>query len=156
MHFMHASSMVLSAQRIVGQTARAEDTARRILAAAATLKTNLPSFPPILAAHAMLGDEDKIRDVLQPILDDDDARTSASDPWFYVSVAYVDPDQAVDLLLAQKEKHPDWLGTGAIALNHVAARHLLIHPDMQAYLVEHGKWIPYLAERVPEYAQYAQ
>ncbi len=43
-----------------------------------------------------------------------------------------------------------------IALNHVIARHLLIHPDMQAYFVEQGKWIPYLAKRVPEYAQYAR
>ena len=156
MHFMHASSVVQAAQRIVGQSGRAENTARSILSAADTLKTELSMFPPILAAHAMLGNEDAIRAVLEPILDGDAERTAEFNPWFYVSVALVDPDQAAELLLAHKAEHPDWPGTSVIALNHVTARHLLTHPAMQAFYVEQGKWIPYLAKRVPEYAQYAQ
>ena len=156
MHFMHASLTVLSAQRIVGQSERAEDTARSILSAAETLKTDLTAFPPIMAARAMLGNEDAIRAALQPILDGEADHPEVSNPWFYVSVALVDPDRAVDRLLAQKAKHPDWMGTDVIAVNHVTARHLLTHPAMQAFYVEQGKWIPYLAKRVPEYEQYAQ
>jgi TolB-like protein len=156
MHFMHASSVVLSAQRIVGETTRAEDTARRILAAADSLETDLHAFPPILEAHAILGDDDKLREALQPVLDNLADSAAAQNPWTYVSIAHLDPGRAVDLLLAQKTKHPDWLGPSVIALNHVTARHLLIHPDMQAFYVKQGKWIPYLSKRVPEYGQYAQ
>lgn len=156
MHFMHASSTVLSAQRIAGQSGRAEDTARRILAAAETLKTDLPAFPPIVAAHAMLGNRSAIRDDLQPILESAADRNATSDPWHYVSLAHLDPDLAVELLLADKVKDPDWPGTDVIAVNHVSARHLLTHPDMQTFYVEEGKWVPYLAERVPEYARYKQ
>lgn len=156
MHFMHASSMVLAGQKIAGLRERAEDTARRILAAAETLKTVQPTFPPILAAHATLGNEGTIRNALQKTLDSDTERGASSDPWHYISIAHLDLDLAVELLLAEKAKHPDWPGTDVIAMNHIAARHLVTHPDMQAYLVEQGKWVPYLAKRVPEYARYAK
>ena len=155
-HFMHASSLIMAAQRVVGQAERAEATARRILAAAEALKTYLPTSPPIIAAHAMLGHQDRIRDALQPILDSGADHAAATDPEFYISFARLDPDLAVEQLLAQKAKHREWSGTDVIAISHIAARHLVTHPDMQAYFVEQGKWVPYLAARVPEYAKYIQ
>jgi hypothetical protein len=39
---------------------------------------------------------------------------------------------------------------------HVQTRHFLVHPEMQAFYVEEGKWIDYLAARVPEYAKYRE
>ena len=156
LHFLHASQIVLAAQKIAGRFDEAEKTARRMLAAAETLKTEVPHFPPVLAAHAVLGNEDVIRETLNPLFDAENGHTPVTDPWYYTAVAYLDLDLAVEMLLAQSRKHSDWRGANAIAMNHIAARHLLTHPDMQAYFVAQGKWIPYLAKRIPEYAQYAQ
>ena len=67
-----------------------------------------------------------------------------------------DLDDAVARALARKAEHPNWYGTDWIASAHVNNRHLLPHPDMLAFYVEEGKWLDYLAARVPEYAQYKQ
>lgn len=156
MQFLYASLMVLSAQNLVGRTDDAADTAQRILAAAATLKTDVPHLPPIVAAHAVLGNKDKIRETLEPLLEKTDSGAVATDPGDCVSIAFMDPDLAVERLLAEKARHPDWSGTDFIAMIHVTARHLITHPDMQAFYVEEGKWIPFLAKRVPEYARYTR
>lgn len=156
MQFLYASLMVLSAQNLVGRTDDAADTAQRILAAAATLKTDVPHLPPIVAAHAVLGNKDKIRETLEPLLEKTDSGAVITDPGNCVSIAFMDPDLAVERLLAEKARHPDWSGTDFIAMIHVTARHLITHPDMQAFYVEEGKWIPFLAKRVPEYARYTR
>ncbi|MEJ2274983.1 MAG: hypothetical protein P8Y01_10485 [Woeseiaceae bacterium] len=39
-------------------------------------------------------------------------------------------------------------------MNHSGARLLVTHTDMQAFYLEEGKWIEYLATRVPEYEEY--
>ena len=154
MHFLHASYVVLSAQRVAGRTGDTEATARGMLAEAAKLKTDVPHFPPILAAHAALGNEDEVRETLLPLLDTSDSHGQAMDPWFYVTIALMDVDLAAELLLKQVAEHPDWTGTNMIAMSHLVARDLITQPEMQAYFVEQGKWLPYLAKRVPEYAQY--
>jgi TolB-like protein len=156
LHFLHASQVVLSAQNIAGLSEEAEHTARDMLEAAEMPKTDLSLFPPVLAAHAQLGNDDVIRETLHPLMDNETGQAPVTEPWYYVAVAYLDLDLAVELLLIQTAKHPDWRGTTDIAMRHLETRHLLIHPDMQAFYVEQGKWIPYLAKRVPEYAQYAQ
>ena len=33
-------------------------------------------------------------------------------------------------------------------------RQLFVHPELQDYYAKEGKWIDYLAKRVPEYAKY--
>jgi TolB-like protein len=43
----------------------------------------------------------------------------------------------------------------ARAFFHLRGRRLLAHPDIQAFYVKQGKWIPFLSERIPEYAQYS-
>jgi hypothetical protein len=62
----------------------------------------------------------------------------------------------VKLALEQKARFPAWYGTDMIAAFHIWARHMLVHPDMQRFYVDEGKWVDYLADRVPEYAQYKQ
>lgn len=113
-------------------------------------------LPPIVAAHAVLGNKDKIRETLEPLLEKTDSGAVITDPGNCVSIAFMDPDLAVERLLAEKARHPDWSGTDFIAMIHVTARHLITHPDMQAFYVEEGKWIPFLAKRVPEYARYTR
>ena len=156
MHFLHANQVILSAQKIAGLSEEAEHTARSMLETAQTLKTDSSLFPPVLAAHALLGNDDRIRETLHPLLDSENSRAPVTDPWFYVSVAYLNLDLAVELLLKQTAKHPDWIGINQIVVRHLETRHLITHPDVQTYFVKQGKWIPYLAKRVPEYAQYAQ
>ena len=156
MHFLNATELVLLAQHMTGRSDDAEETARQMLAAAETLKTEIPWFAPLLAAHAALGNDDaldKARALLFGGSAEDVART---DPSYYRAITYLDPNRAVELLLDEKARRPDWPATDFLAANHVTGHMLLTHPAMQAFYVEDGKWIPYLAKRVPEYAQYAQ
>lgn len=154
MHFLHANYIILSAQQLDGRSDQAEETARRMLAAAETLRTELPQFPPIVAAHAALGNEDAVRDALQPLLDGESGSFPSTDPWYFVTLAFADADVAAERLLTRIATHADWHGIDAIAMSHIVTRQLLTHPDVQAYIAEQGKWVPYLAKRVPEYAQY--
>jgi hypothetical protein len=75
-------------------------------------------------------------------------------PWPIVAYSRFDLDGAVEILLDSKAARPMWNGTDVIAAHHITNRELLLHPDMQAFFVEEGKWIDYLAARVPEYAQF--
>ena len=66
----------------------------------------------------------------------------------------VDIDRAVKMLLARTASDPGWVVSDWGAFLHVRLRPILVHPDMQAFYVKEGKWIDYLAERVPEYKKY--
>ena len=74
----------------------------------------------------------------------------------YVALSRLDLDRAVELLLEQKARHPTWYGTDMIAAFNMWARSVVIHPDMQRFYVEEGKWVDYLAADVPEYAHHKQ
>ncbi len=76
-------------------------------------------------------------------------------PEAILAYSNIDLDDAVERLLAYKASHPAWHGTDLFAANHVVYRRLLRHADMQAYYVAEGKWVDYLAARVPEYARYS-
>ena len=153
LHFLHANFLILSAQRVAGRDDDAKDTARSMLAAASKLKTDMPHFFPILAAHAALGNTDTVRETLLPFLDRSNENVPQTDPWYYVTIALLDVDLAAKLLLTQTAEHPEWHGTDMIAISHIVTRDLITHPDIQAYFVEQRKWLPYLAKRVPAYAQ---
>ena len=70
------------------------------------------------------------------------------------AVSFLDADRAVEMAFAQLLLHPSWDGFDQLAAFHSRARPLLDHPRVQEYYVKESKWIPYLAERVPEYAKY--
>jgi TolB-like protein len=107
------------------------------------------------AAYVELNKEqaDILRESLNS-LDDEQLFSRISGPFYAFSI--VDTDTAVQRTLQRKAQHPSWFGTDWIAVLHVVNRHLLVHPKMQAFYVEEGKWINYLAARVPEYAKYTQ
>jgi TolB-like protein len=111
---------------------------------------------PMSIAYVTLGDDERAGQLRRMLdtLDDDTLFTNMSGPFLALSV--LDPDNAVQLALRQKAEHPSWFGTDWAAMLHVQTRHFLVHPEMQAFYVEEGKWIDYLAARVPEYAKYRE
>jgi hypothetical protein len=69
-------------------------------------------------------------------------------------LADVDLERAVENAFAELARYPNWDGFGDMAANYVWHRPFLAHPRVQEYYVNDGKWINYLAARVPEYAKY--
>jgi TolB-like protein len=156
-HLMIANTIVLSAQRTIGQHEDAAETARLILNTADQLDFSLPEFfLPVIAAQATLGNDGDVQERRQVFSAPDSLNRllDAGDPFVYVALAILDANRAVELLLDRKIEHPDWLGTDVLAMNHTVSRQLITHPDMQAFYVDEGKWIDYLAARVPEYESY--
>jgi TolB-like protein len=115
----------------------------------------VPATYPMSTAYVELDKEQA--DILRESLSSRDDELLFSRMWgpFY-ALSNVDTDMAVQRALERKSQHPSWYGTDWIAVLHVTNRHLLVHPEMQAFYVEEGKWLEYLAARVPEYAKYKQ
>jgi TolB-like protein/tetratricopeptide (TPR) repeat protein len=112
---------------------------------------------PMSIAHVELGNADDVSRLRLLLGDDDDDGLfshMSGGPFYAYSV--VDTDAAVRRALQRKREHPSWYGTDSIAAQYVMNRHLVVHPEMQAFYLEEGKWIDYLAARVPEYARFSQ
>jgi TolB-like protein/DNA-binding winged helix-turn-helix (wHTH) protein len=160
MHDITLHNMVLAAQRLAGQSDAASVTSRRILALRALLDVEPFTEAGFQAAAATslaiktLGDEGRIRKTHEFLRDHESFPELMSFPWPIVAYSRFDLDGAVEILLDSKAARPMWNGTDVIAAHHITNRELLLHPDMQAFFVEEGKWIDYLAARVPEYAQF--
>ena len=92
----------------------------------------------------------------EALLDDDGVPIDKFQAAPFVFVSNVDVERAVRLTLANRQRYPAWYGPDIMAAFHIWARNIIVHPDMQRYYVEEGKWVDYLAERVPEYAQYTR
>ncbi len=157
-----ANDVVLAAQRLAGRSEDAAATAMRMLDARMNGGSHLhfPDFSLIdhftVAAHVTLADEDKISEMRRSLLNEEGGLVNDYLVSSYISLSRLDLDRAVELLLAQKAQHPAWYGTDVAAMTHIWSRHMIIHPDMQAFYVDEGKWVDYLAARVPEYARYKQ
>lgn len=153
--FVIANSIVLSAQHITGRNDAAEITARLILNAVAQMEFENSEFDPaVIAAHVTLDNKYQLRETRQAFEAPDFDWSKIGNPFQYVSYGLLDANRTVEHLLSRKAENADWFVTDLLALNHSSARHLIVHPDMQAFYVEEGKWIDYLAARVPEYEQY--
>jgi hypothetical protein len=70
------------------------------------------------------------------------------------ALALLDPDQAASRMLEACELYPSWNGMDYTAIYCLGWRDVVVHPDVQAYYVKEGKWIDYLADRLPEYEKY--
>lgn len=69
-------------------------------------------------------------------------------------MSYADVDRAVALAFAEQAKYKNWKGFDQLAAYHLYHHEFLLHPKIQAYYVKEGKWVKYLAERIPEYAKH--
>ena len=156
------NDMMLAAQRLAGRSEEAAITAKRALDARVNSADylNLVELVALdrftVRAHVNLDQKDEMREIRQSITNEDDSLVDEYLAASFVALAHLDRDRAVELLLAQKARHPEWYGTDAIAMFHMWARNVLVHPDMQAFYVDEGKWVDYLAARVPEYAHFKQ
>ena len=160
MHDITLHNMVLAAQRLTGQSDAAAATAQAVLALRARLDVDPVTEEGLHAANAIslavatAGDRGQMRDMRDFLRDHESFPEMIKAPWPIVAYSQFDLDGAVEMFLENKANQPFWGGTDVIAASHITCRELLLHPDMQAFYVEEGKWIDYLAARVPEYAQY--
>jgi TolB-like protein/tetratricopeptide (TPR) repeat protein len=70
----------------------------------------------------------------------------------FIALSFTDLDQAVQLILSEKQQYPRWRGTDVLAAFGVVFQPIVLHPDLAAFYRSEGKWTDYLAERIPEYA----
>jgi TolB-like protein len=160
-NYVNTTLRLLLAQQGAGRTDMAHVMARRIIAV-----EKIPVFHSIdfaaanhqaLAfAYASLGETDEAQKWVDRLLNERSEVYNAYGLSGFFALAALDMDKAVELILEVKAQYPTWSGTDTLAMYHISARELLRHPDMQAFYLQEGKWMDYLAERVPEYEQLRQ
>ena len=67
----------------------------------------------------------------------------------------LDMERAVEIAFGELAKDPNWDGFDEFAAYYAFNMAFLAHPRVQEYYAQQGKWIDYLAARVPLYAKYA-
>lgn len=107
-------------------------------------------------ALAVLGDVEGAWEQCESLLKRLSPSLSPDDEATITLLAYLDLDRAVDLALTEIRRHPLSDGLDYWAARSSIARDFVLHPRIREYYLAEGKWIEFLAERVPEYAQYAE
>jgi TolB-like protein len=157
-----SNDILLAAQQLTGRSDDAEVTALRMLdtqreyARFFNPHAPLPGIRFAAAAITTLDDKEKMRELREALFDEDGHLVDDYQIASYVALSRFDLDRAVELILAQKARHPTWYGTDMAAAFSMWARDVIAHPDMQRFYVDEGKWVDYLAAEVPEYAEYRQ
>ncbi|MEH6551512.1 MAG: tetratricopeptide repeat protein [Pseudomonadales bacterium] len=159
--YLEVNARLMEAQRLAGQIDTAKMFAQRIVAAKdipIVQNSNLAdrNHAYIATAYAILGQRDKAQKLVDTLLDNRSESYNAYGLAGFRALAGLDIDRSVKLLLEEKSRHltANWKVTDVVAAYHISFRELIVHPEMQAYYLKEGKWIDYLADRVPEYAQY--
>lgn len=157
-NYVDANKRLLLIQQQFGNADIAHGMARRIIAV-----EELPVFhgadfaasnhEALAIAYASLGETDKARQWTDRLLNDRDETYNAYGLPGFLALAALDIDRAVELILDFKARHPTWPGTDFVAIAHFANRGLILRPRMQDFYRQEGKWIDYLAERVPQYGE---
>ena len=149
----------LTALKVAGNNERARVIAQQMLDTFDKYfgqREDIPAYFrfPLSVAYVQLNDEEGINGIRASLIDQPDEFlfSQIAGPFYALSV--VDTDAAIERLLSRKAYHPSWYGTDWIATAQISNRHMLVHPRMQEFYVKEGKWLDYLAVRVPEYAEY--
>lgn len=160
--FFYINYTALCVEWLGGDSDKAKELAHRLIKAANDPKSrelveNNPEIQSTLvAAYSVLGEEEKAREYAAQILD---KRSESFDPYGHAgfkALMWVEVDQAVEKVLGQIQAYPQSQVLDRSAAFHTDFRQLIVHPKIQDYYVKEGKWINYLAERVPAYEQYKQ
>jgi TolB-like protein len=152
--YLTLMSVLLSQERETGIPEQSAQRAERILQRLNELPASLQSEHAqrlAVEAYVTLGRQDKAWALVNKMLDKEQGIPS---PAVEFALALLDPDQAAARILKLRELHPSWNGMDYTAIYCLGWKDVVIHPDVQAYYVKEGKWIDYLAERLPEYEQY--
>ncbi len=107
-------------------------------------------------AFQLIGNTEQAKHLVNKLLNDRRANYNPYGMSGFRALAYIDLERAVELVLAEKDKYNWWTGTDNLAIYHHTNRKILEHPKMQEYYLKEGKWINYLAKRVPAYKQYSK
>ncbi|MDA1069113.1 MAG: hypothetical protein O3C43_21720 [Verrucomicrobia bacterium] len=73
---------------------------------------------------------------------------------FLQLMSWMDTETAVELLFDPQANHNLLKRKWELATDYLLNQRLLKHPRVVEMLVQDGDWIDYLAERIPEYAEY--
>ncbi len=163
-HFFHIfASLDLKATMVKvhlleGRENKAQAIASELIKVEHTAGINLIQFAArnhanLAIAYAALGERAKAQQWIDRLLNERSESYNAYGLSGFIALAALDVDAAVKLILEEKQRHPTWSGTDVIATLHIFCRNILVHPDMQNYYRKEGKWLAYLADRVPEYAK---
>ena len=82
------------------------------------------------------------------------SRSDTYDPYGasgILALAKIDPDRAVQLILADTSNESMYYTTDWVGLVYLNNMNLVQHPDMKAFYIQEGKWVDYLAKRIPGY-----
>ena len=155
--FLSTNSTLLAAYYIQGQLEKAKEIARLILDANIGAEpVDIDSiYMDFITAHAhwTLGELERTRSIADEFLRKREEDNNAYKVGIYITLALIDRDQAAKLFVDFKAQEPGWWGTDIMAMNYLSFRELLVHPDVQNFYREEGKWIEFLSKRVPEYGE---
>ncbi len=101
-------------------------------------------------AYAITGNTDEARRHVDELFDE----KGTYGDWFYMAMARIDIERAVGIAFGEIARNPNSMLFDEMAAWHVQNRFFLSHPKVQEYYLNEGKWINYLAARVPEYTGY--
>ena len=107
----------------------------------------------------LTGDEARARVLLAQMKERDRSETDAywrayRIPWLLPIWSRLEPAEAAAKFLHELDEPMSYLSLDEISSNHWVYRPLLLDARVRAQLVNQGKWLSYLAERVPEYAEF--
>ena len=109
-----------------------------------------PITATLVGAHATLGNEIQAQRLVDGLLFD-----KTSDHIDTVqAMSHIDLERAVEFAFGELARNPKWRGFDTYAAYHAPHHAFLTHPRVMAYYVKEGKWLTYLAARVPGYAEH--
>lgn len=142
-----------------GDLTQARDVAQRVLQVedailAQTVSTSGSLRAVLAIAHAVTGNIDEAQRYADVLLEE----KGPDSDWVYSALAHIDIERAVGIAFGELARNPNSTVTvfDELAAWHAQNRLFLAHPRVQEYYVNEGKWIDYLAARVPEYAKYVR
>ena len=111
---------------------------------------NSRSLAIVANAHAFLENFQEVQRLADEALRIEDLEPE----WDFGAIVHTDVDRAVDIAFAKIEGNRNSKVFDVTAAYHLYYRPFLAHPRVQEYHMKEGKWIDYLAARVPEYAEF--
>ena len=154
--YMEINLLLLDFYRQENNIEKTKNIAERILTINEVVGGEIRWIQPNLdgakvAAYVAIDDQINAKQTVDMMLN---SRSNAYDPYGAMGVlalAKTEPDRAVQLIMADKANETLWSGTDWIALFYRYNMELVQHPDMKAFYIEEGKWVDYLAKRIPGY-----
>jgi len=155
-NYMDINSILLDFYRQENNIEKTKIIAERILTINEVVGRELRWIQPdldkaMVAAYVAIDDQVNAKQTVDMMLS---RKSNAYDPYGALgtlALAIIEPDRAVQLILADRAGENLWSGTDWIAMLYRYNMNLVQHPDMKAFYIEEGKWVDYLAKRIPGY-----